>query len=279
MVLNVMTYNVASGRYYANDRDLKGTGRIPVDLSKSAGVIRELAPDICGINEINRFVPGYLEEKGITGTAADQPRELARMVGMDYVCFGKAIYLQGSQDYGNAVLSRIPITRWDVIPIPDPVYRDENRYYETRSITRAELDVPGGVTVLQVHVGLAVSESQNAVVTLCRILDETPGPLILMGDFNMCPDNFLLDRLRARLTEVIPEGEGYVHSFPSWTHEADIKPELKYHPYCKLDYIFVSRHFRALDCRVVPARVSDHMPMIARLELVDTDDRKAVINQ
>lgn len=265
MELKVMTYNIASGRYYANDRDVTPEGSAPVDLSKCAEVIRREQPDICGINEINDYLPGYLASKNISGTPNDQTAFLTESTGLENGCFGRAIHFSGRGDYGNSVLSRYAVLEAGVIPIPDPDVFDEDRYYETRGITKVKLDIAGGVTVMQVHVGLAVAESQNAVVTLCKEIDHTEGPLILMGDFNMRPGNFLLDRIRQRLTEVLPEGEGYVHTFPSWSHDAQLAPELKHHPYCKLDYIFVSNHFRAEACRVLPVRVSDHMPMVASL--------------
>jgi endonuclease/exonuclease/phosphatase family metal-dependent hydrolase len=267
MEFSVMTYNIASGRYYADDWAITPDGKIPVDLSKCAQVIRELAPDICGINEINHFLPGFPVEMGYGFSPEDQTGYLAEASGFDSHYFGKAIHFEGRGDYGNAVLSRYPILEADVIPIPNPEFYDEDRYYEPRGIARVKLDVAGGLTVLQVHVGLAVTESQNAVVTLCKILDETTGPVILMGDFNMVPNNFLLDRIRQRLTEVVPEGEGYVHSFPSWPRDAQLPPAMRDYPRCKIDYIFVSEHFRAEACRVHQTRASDHMPMIAKLQL------------
>lgn len=267
MKLQIMTYNIASGRCYQKDTDITPEGSAPVDLSQCTEVIRRVSPDVCGLNEINHYEQGYLQRRGLTKTAADQPRFLAEQTGLSHHFFGQAIRWESRGAYGNAVISKYPIMEARSVPIPDPEFYDEpDKYYETRAITKAKLDIAGGITVMQIHVGLAVSEAQNAVVTLCREIDETEGPIIVMGDFNMCPNNFLLDRIRQRLTEVTPKGEGYVHSFPSWTHEANIPQDLKNCPYCKLDYIFVSRHFTALDCEVLKERASDHMPMIATLD-------------
>ena len=88
-----------------------------------------------------------------------------------------------------------------------------------------------------------------------------------MGDFNMRPSNFLFDRIRQRLTEALPKGEGYIHSFPSWSDDAQFPERVKYYPFCKIDYIFASHHFMVLDCEVLKDRVSDHLPMTAVLEL------------
>ena len=146
-------------------------------------------------------------------------------------------------------------------------FSDEAKYHEKRSISKIKLDIAGGITVLQVHVGLTVTQYQNAIVTLCRVIDEAQGSIILMGDFNMRPNNFLFDRIRQRLTEAVPRGEGYVHSFPSWTADAQLPEQVKYYPFCKIDYIFVSHHFKVLDCEVLKDWVSDHLPMTAVLEL------------
>lgn len=269
MRLHVMTYNIASGRYYHNDADFtpNGSTRV-VDLSKCADVIRDIHPDFCGINEINIYKQEYLEAYLPTGTPADQTAFLAEYTGLPHFYFGRAIQFDRS-DYGNAVISRHPILDAEVIPIPDPEIKDDFGYYETRGILKAKLDIAGGITVLQVHVGLNVAESQNAVVTLCRIIDETEGPIILMGDFNMRPDNFLLDRIRQRLQDIRPSEPGYHHTFPSWPSDAKVPEQIRNYRCCKIDYIFASQHFRQLDCRVHQVRVSDHMPLLATLELND----------
>ena len=267
MKLKIMTYNIASGRCYAVDEKITPEGGAETRLDACAEVIREVSPDFCGLNEINHYLPGFVERVGHFQNVADQTGYLANFTGLNHHFFGQALYIQNRGSYGNAVISKHPLLEAEAISVPDPKIFDENAYYESRGITRAKLDIAGGITVLQIHVGLATAEKQNAVVELCRILDETKGPVILMGDFNMCPDNFLLDRLRGRLTEVLPEGEGYVHTFPSWTHEDALPESMRNHPYCKLDYIFVSDHFKPLSCRVLKTRASDHMPMVAELEI------------
>ena len=267
MKLNIMTYNIASGRYYANDCDINQYGGAVVDLEQCAKVIRELSPEFCGINEINHYEQSYVDNILKGGTDTDQTGYLAKYTGLLNKYFSRAISFENRGAYGNAVISKAPILSAETIAIPDPEIKDETRYYETRGIAKVKLDIAGGITVLQVHVGLAIAESQNAIVELCRIIDETEGPIILMGDFNMCPSNFLFDRIRERLNEITPDGEGYIHSFPSWTHEANISANLKNHPDGKIDYIFASKHFKKISCEIPEIRVSDHKPMIATLEI------------
>ena len=54
MKLKVMTYNIASGRYFGDISKIKQDGSTPVDWSKCTSVIANQNVDICGINEIRQ---------------------------------------------------------------------------------------------------------------------------------------------------------------------------------------------------------------------------------
>lgn len=266
MKLNIMTYNIASGRDYAKDSDITAEGGSKTDLSRCAEVIKDISPDLCGLNEVNNFEEEYA--KNFNGrSAADQTKFIAEFTGLNSHFFGRAIHLNNRGDYGNAVISKYPIISSEVIPIPDPEVQDEDGGYESRSITKVKLDVAGGITILQVHVGLRISQSELGINTLCRVIDETEGPIIVMGDFNMRPSNELFNKIKARLNEIAPDGEGYHHTFPSWTYEANVPEKLKKYRYCKIDHIFASKEFKKISCNVHKVRVSDHMPLIATLEI------------
>ena len=89
-------------------------------------------------------------------------------------------------------------------------------------------------------------------------LDEIDGPIILMGDFNMRPSNILIDMLRERLFDTALIRDEYFKTFPSY--------KLNYTP-AKLDYIFVSKHFKVLDLQIPQTSVSDHLPYYVDLEI------------
>ncbi len=262
MKLKLMTYNIASGRCYDDTTKIKPGGGTSQDLTRCGDVIKEIFPDICGINEINRYFSDSAKIK-------NQPEFLANYTGLHSSVFGvaKMISNAGGRDYGNAVISKFPIISAETVSIPDPVIKDENAYYETRSITKVKLDVAGGITVLQTHMGLAISEAKNAVYKAFETLDEIDGPVILMGDFNMRPSNILIDMLRERLfdTALIRPDE-YLATFPSYVY-----PEGYYScdktPSCKIDYIFVSEHFKTLSFDVPQITVSDHRPVVVEVEI------------
>ena len=93
MKLNIMTYNIASGRYYHNDEDVSPQGGSKVvDLSKCGDVIKEIAPDFCGLNEINMYEQSFLDKHIPKGTEPDQTAFLAQHTGLVHGYFGKAIH-------------------------------------------------------------------------------------------------------------------------------------------------------------------------------------------
>ncbi|MBQ5801177.1 MAG: endonuclease/exonuclease/phosphatase family protein, partial [Clostridia bacterium] len=245
--------NVASGRCYENCDGTKGE-KAYNDITECAKIIKGENPVFCGINEINVFDDGREN--------ASQPEHLASLTGLENSFFGKALYLKvgANRHYGNAVLSSVPILESKVIPIPNPEIMDESAYYEERSITKVKLDIAGGITVFQTHFGLAISEHQNAVLALAKAIDETEGPIVLMGDFNIRPSDLLHKILRERLNDTADIlGDTYLKTFPSYKHET--------YPDCKIDYIYVSDHFKTLSLQTLPTKASDHLPLIAEVEL------------
>lgn len=138
----------------------------------------ELAPDLIGLQEV----------------LAHEGQSLAHMIaeGLGYeVAFGMAHDLGGGVLFGNAVLSRWPIARTQVFPLPTG---DTD---EQRSVLFAEISSPHGalpffVTHLnwKFHHG-AVREAQ--VVAVAEIvMREAPMeglPPILVGDFNAQPES------------------------------------------------------------------------------------------
>ena len=249
MKLKIMTYNICSGHHFEGDQT---NHPYEYDLSKCIAEINKVSPVICGLNEVDNYS---------ARTNQDYQTELiSKATGMTGF-FGKAISFpnQPGSGYGNAVLSRYPILESEVVPIPDAEIHDENTSYETRSITRVKLDVEGTpVTVLQTHFGLAIAEQQNAQQTILKLLDAITGPVILMGDFNIRPDNFLLNPIRERLIDTALLRTEYFKTFPSY--------ECNY-PDCKIDYVFVSKHFKPLNLEIVQTKASDHMPYVVELEM------------
>lgn len=220
-----MTFNILSGRGYPNIQDL--------NLDYCGNVIGKYNPDIVGLNEVHNG--------GIYG---NQVEILAKKLGYDYCYFAEAIELD--TPYGNAFMSKFPITEATTVVIPDPLVKDEDTYYETRCILNAKIDYNGGINVYVTHMGLAKSEKINAITTLCDLMGEKPSKSILMGDFNMHPDNELMVQISNGLVDTAFAADG-----ECFTYISDNPTE-------KIDYVFVSDDIVVKNTIVAPEVASDH---------------------
>ena len=238
MKLRVMTYNIQHGNVHL------GEG---IDLSKTCGVISNTGSDIIGLNEVRG--------RGLCEDYTVQVETMASLLG--YHCyFGRSIYVGGTEPYGNAVLSKYPIVEASVVKIPDPIF-PSNRI-ESRSICRAVVEIvkDGEVrrlVILSSHFGLSKEEQEHAVSTALSVCQSESLPFVLMGDFNVTPDNPVLAPLYKNLNDtdaLLPAGK----TFPSH------KPENK------IDYIFTSGNIKINSAEVINAVASDHLPIVADIE-------------
>lgn len=241
MELLVASYNIQHGIYFPARLE---SGDRTVRLSNVSELLAETAPDICGINEIY----------GEGSAFGDQPRQIAEALGYRY-SFAKAIDTANGP-YGNALLSRFPIkdVHFHAIETDPDDIKPPKLYHENRVLLEALVDVDGvPLTVLVCHFGLNVEEAAEAVRVIETVLDTVKTPVLLMGDFNATPDSAAIARLRTRLSDAFADDE--VYTFPSNSPERQI------------DYMFVSRDIKPLNAYAVPAVVSDHFPVFARIAL------------
>ncbi len=211
-----------------------------IDFDIFVEEIRRHNADIIGLNE--------MRDEGDAEEYQAQAKILAEKLGY-YSFFAKAVDVGGVNPYGNAILSRFPIISAETILIPDPEVHTYNRYYETRCLLKAKIDLWGGIEVCVTHFGLNPDEQQNAVDTvLANISDEKS---ILMGDFNITPDNPLLRQINDRMYDTSELFSQHLTSFPSDN------------PVMKIDYIFTSRDITVLAADIPADIVSDHRPHIA----------------
>lgn len=237
MKLRVMSFNIQHGFNYKT--------KAGIDFETMAGVIRNLDPDIVGLNEVRGL--------GKTADYTAQAETIAAMIG--YHCyFGRSIYVGGTEPYGNAVLSKFPIVGTKIIRIPDPVPRSSR--VESRTITRAEFELPdgGGFAAYVSHFGLSKEEHEHAVSTAITAIREEKLPFVLMGDFNMTPDNPLLALFFKELVSTSPYTDGKF-SIPSDA------------PDSKIDYIFASPGITVTNADIPQIVASDHCPIYADIEL------------
>ena len=232
--MKIMSFNTQHCQSYV-------TGEINFDIFASE--IKNSNADIIGLNEMRGDGPrkDYQDQVGI----------LANALGM-HSYFARAILVGGENPYGNGILSKYPIISAKTIMIPDPDPAVQSKV-ETRCILNAVIDTPDGeINVFVTHFGLSPAEQSNAVKTVVENI--TDKNTVLMGDFNVLPENPVLDPIRERMTDTADFAATALLSFPSDA------------PDRKIDYMFVSKDVKVISADVPAHVVSDHRPYISELE-------------
>lgn len=214
-----------------------------IDFQIMADAIKSINPDVVGLNEMRDEGPDIEYDK--------QTSILSELTGMRHHYFAKAIEFAGGNPYGNALLSKLPILSSETIPVPDPDPKTGTGYYETRCLLKVKLE--GGITVLVIHFGLNPDEQKNAVDTVLENIAEEK--CILMGDFNVTPEDDVLKPIRSRMKDVAECFDKQLLSFPS------DKPDRK------IDYIFVSPAVKVISADIPGIVASDHRPHTATVSI------------
>ncbi len=218
-----------------------------IDFDIMADAIRACGADIAGLQEIRDIGENLAEYRAQAGILAGK---------LGFHCyFGEAIMFNGGNPYGNALLSRFPIESAETFKIKDPEPRGYSGYYETRCVIKAVIALPEGkkLTVCVSHFGLNPDEQENAVAKCMEIGEDRN--FVLMGDFNMVPEDPILRPLAGRYYDTSKKARGSVLSFPS------DKPDRK------IDYIFTSKDIGVIEAGVPAIVASDHRPHTAVIDL------------
>lgn len=230
--MRIMSYNLQSGKR------LDGV----LDIDGQAAVIAALKPDICALNEVRM---GTIDVNG--AYMANCISDKLKM----HSFFGKSLDINGGM-YGNALLSRYPILAARCVDVPDtPIEECERDDCEHRVAVECILDTPAGkLRAIACHFGRNHKEAEKACDTVLRLAKDDM-PTVLMGDFNIQPDDALVARLRERLNDTAAD--------TPLTQPSDM-PEIK------IDYIFTSRDIRSLPMKAYDTTASDHLPVYTDIE-------------
>lgn len=147
------------------------------DLGRIASLLEDLRCDVAALQEV-----GDPHRASSENEVADHAAWLGRRLGW-FVAYGPNL-IQAGRPYGNAVLSRLPITHAHNYDLSVP-----NR--EPRGCLRADLSLPDGASLhlFNLHLGLSGGERrrQAAMLLSADLLRDTAltAPLVVCGDFNM----------------------------------------------------------------------------------------------
>jgi endonuclease/exonuclease/phosphatase family metal-dependent hydrolase len=233
--LRVMTFNIHVG--VGLDKKL--------DLQRIADVIIRERPDLVGLQEVDR---GVRRTEGI-----DEIAELAKITRMDYA-FGHNLDYQEGQ-YGVAILSKFLIQKID-----HQKY-ENRREAERRGMLRVEVDIGGrSIDFATTHLDYQREDARLfETEQLLRFLSAVRNPLIVVGDFNDEPIGSAYKLVLTKFADawMASRAKGNGFSYP-----AD-------QPAKRIDYIFFrsSDGVRAKKSWVVKTPASDHLPVVAELEI------------
>lgn len=239
--LRVLSYNI----HHAEGVDRK------LDVERVARVIRTVKPDIVALQEVDKKVK---RTQGI-----DQPAELARLTKMQVV-FDANIKLQGGH-YGNAILSRFPITRHKNHLLPSI----DNS--EQRGVMEAEITLPGSKSPLMFYATHLDYRADNrerlaSVKAINELAAKHPqASALLAGDLNDTPESKTLKRLETVWT---PANEKPLATVPV------------NRPKKQIDFILYrpQDRWKVVEVNVLDEAVaSDHRAIFAVLELRPNDAR------
>ena len=175
--LRVVTFNLLHG---GPSSGLFGNGEaLEERLALTTAGLRELAPDLLGLQEasvgrgrgnVAARLAAALDMHYVHGPAT------TRVLPISFV--NRLIVAAMNFAEGPAVLSRYPITDWEVYELPRCAKR-----LDARVLVRAEIATPWGpVAAFSTHLGR--DDCQVARVAEIVRARAAKGPTVLMGDFN-----------------------------------------------------------------------------------------------
>jgi endonuclease/exonuclease/phosphatase family metal-dependent hydrolase len=227
--------------------------------SRIARVLAMTDPDIVALQEVDV----RRDRSGL----AHQAELIAHALEME-LDFHPSFEIEEGQ-YGNAILSRLPMRRRRAAPLPRL-----NPRREPRAALWVEVDVGGPpLHVVMAHLGTSSAERLLQIDELlgpCWLEHpECREPLVLCGDFNVLPGSRVYRRLARRLRDVQTVAEGH-HPLRTWFGPF---------PLTRIDHVFIGEQLRVRQVhipRTSLARVaSDHLPLGVDLEILPDRERAA----
>lgn len=224
--LKVMTYNI----HHAEGLD--GV----IDVDRIVKVIKDFDPDVIFLQEVDRNLPR-------TGHR-DLPALFAEKLGM--LVFFEANYRFDGGEYGNATLTRLPVTAHHNTALPNPVSA-EPRGYLTVTARWGDLNVD----LINTHLGLNGQERLAQAEAIVAALGDNT--VILAGDMNENLTAPALQRFTARLRDtLVNRTDATPGTVPAAT------------PRRRIDYVLVSDGFETVSSTIfnndLTRVASDHLP-------------------
>ena len=250
--VRVATFNILSGRTPGDDT---------VDKDRVRRSIAALDADVLALQEVDRHQPrsGGLDLTAVAAEAmgAVDHRFVAALTGTPATWTGAVVdEPEGVPSYGIALLSRYPVSRWQVARLPPAPVRLPYRFDDSRRISwvrdeprvaiRADVEAPNGpLCVVTTHLSFLPMSSSRQLRMLAHSLGTGTTPLVLTGDLNMSPGR------AERITGLRSLATGL--TFPA------------HRPAVQLDHLLGDATITPLHGGAVASEISDHRALVVEL--------------
>jgi endonuclease/exonuclease/phosphatase family metal-dependent hydrolase len=228
------------------------------DLPRLAKVLAKADADVICLQEVDRYFGDRSED-------VDQALLLSRALDMQ-LAWGPAIDEprpgeRPPRQYGNALLSRLPILISDVHPLPGGG--------EPRSALRTLLELDGGTLwVTNTHLSNGDRDRRaGQVAALAALHTGSMEAGVLVGDLNARPDAAELAALHGRFTdswELAADRDDQA-GWRFWQRDEGLTHPA-HSPHRRIDQVWVSPGVSVASARVLDAEgASDHLPLVVDL--------------
>jgi len=227
------------------------------DLPRLARLLHSVDADVICLQEVDRYFGERSED-------VDQALLLSRALDMQ-LAWGPAIDDPRPDDdrprqYGNALLSRLPILISDVHRLPGEG--------EPRSALRTMLELDGGTLwVTNTHLSTGKPDQRaGQVAALAELHTDSMAAGVLVGDFNARPDAPELAALRGRFAdswELAADRDDQA-GWRFWQRDEGLTHPA-HAPHRRIDQVWVSDGVSVAAAQVLDSEASDHLPLMVDL--------------
>lgn len=232
--LKVLTLNIHGAINWSGSYDLDGLIHF----------IKEIDPDIVGLQEVNRVWSSVSQFQDIPG-------ELALRLNM-YPIFSISLE-RNYGNFGNLILSKHPVVQIWTAQLPGSL--------ETRSFSFAQVFIKGiRVNFLTTHLGLSTSDRLLQTAKIIEFSNQIEGPLIITGDFNGGSSDLAVANLKQHFIDIQEMSE--------WKDQGTFRmKDGTISTGTKMDYILTTPEFGISKIQIVDNYISDHLPVVAEIFL------------
>ena len=140
-----------------------------------------------------------------------------------------------------------------------------NIHLHTPTQETAHINLPEVHPVVDLGMRFNSARRDNQIHGLLNILGRDTNPYIVAGDFNTSDQSAIYGELAAAMGDSFAEvGIGLG---TSWRSNVNTSRLSFLPPLVRIDYVWHSSHFRAVSAQQGPALGSDHLPLVATLEM------------